>query len=491
MLAKIDRHTPDSRSGNEPHAATLFQPINPMGDPFALVGEGMRRLVAPILSLIAGCCAHYEDVSHEIEAQVAAVAAARAAPEAVPSPSSQVLPAGPINLAVLWNLALANNPSLREAAADSVAAQGHLLQAGKFPNPRLSYTQEELGTQQNAAGSVVVQVSQEFVTAGKRRLDVALATREVDAATVALLGRKFEVLSKVRRAYYDVVALAYTVRVNEEALASLQQAVEITRTQVEQTKNRPRTDLLRVQALYKEAQINRDKGRAALEAAWRQLAAEIGLPELPRPTSVGDLPDALPQWDVSKVQARALAANTELKRAAVDADHARLALERARAEAIPNVTLGGGFSRNFAENERGGVVSVETTLPLWDRKQGRILEAQAHLARAQAAEQTVAARLARETAEAFGRFQAARRQVQALRSEVLPPLVESLDLLRKGYQAGAAQITFADVLSAEQALLTTGLTLAEARRNLWLAITDLEGLMQLDVGEELPEPAPR
>ena len=42
-----------------------------------------------------------------------------------------------------------------------------------------------------------------------------------------------------------------------------------------------------------------------------------------------------------------------------------------------------------------------------------------------------------------------------------------------------------DVLLAEQALNDTRLRLAEARRDLWRAVADLEGLMQLDVGEEL------
>src|SRR5262249_44646717 len=52
------------------------------------------------------------------------------------------------------------------------------------------------------------------------------------------------------------------------------------------------------------------------------------------------------------------------------------------------------------------------------------------------------------------------------------------------YQAGAAQTTFADVLSADQALYAARLTLAETRQALWLAISDLQGLMQLDLDEE-------
>ena len=64
-----------------------------------------------------------------------------------------------------------------------------------------------------------------------------------------------------------------------------------------------------------------------------------------------------------------------------------------------------------------------------------------------------------------------------------------MELVRRGYQAGAVQLTFADVLLAEQNLGETRLRLAEARRELARAIADLQGLMQLEVGEPLPVPA--
>ncbi len=127
-------------------------------------------------------------------------------------------------------------------------------------------------------------------------------------------------------------------------------------------------------------------------------------------------------------------------------------------------------------------------MPLWDRNQGTIHTAQAQLTRAQATMSTTAVRLRRETAAAFASYEAARQQAERLTARVLPRVEESLQQLRKGYQAGVPRVTFADVLQAEQALLTARLTLVEARRTLWLAVADLQGLMQLDVGEDLSVP---
>jgi cobalt-zinc-cadmium efflux system outer membrane protein len=225
----------------------------------------------------------------------------------------------------------------------------------------------------------------------------------------------------------------------------------------------------------------------------------VGLPDLPAPAHPGQLCPAGPEWDAGPVLRRVRDANTALKQAVVEVERARLAVRRAKAAAVPNVTVGAGYDADNTDQTAGAVLNVEFPLPVWNRQQGAIHEAKARLASAEAAVRGTENRLARETAEAFARYQAAGRQVERLTREVLPRLQRSLGLLRQAYQAGSAQVTFSDVLLTEQNLNTTRLTLAEARRSLWLAVADLQGLMQLDVDEDLvplpgepcpPPPAP-
>jgi outer membrane protein TolC len=68
---------------------------------------------------------------------------------------------------------------------------------------------------------------------------------------------------------------------------------------------------------------------------------------------VGKLPEKAPLWDADLVRQRVMAVNTRLKQAVVEAEQARLQVERARAAAVPNVTIGGGWSKNFADPEAG------------------------------------------------------------------------------------------------------------------------------------------
>jgi outer membrane protein, heavy metal efflux system len=255
---------------------------------------------------------------------------------------------------------------------------------------------------------VKVEITQEIITAGKRRLDMAIATGGADGAQLAFLGREFDVLTRIRRAYYEYPGGQLAVRVNEETVASLEQGFEITRKQVEEIETRPRTDLFRIDALFEEARIRLASSRVNLEAAWQQLVSEVGVPDLFPPVAPTDFPERTPWWEPNAVVQCIQETNTELKRADGEVWRARLELERARAEAVPKVTVGGGYSRDFAENLQGAIISVDAPLPLWERKQGRIHEARAHLVQAQAAQGSTAAPLSRETTAAIARYHAAR-----------------------------------------------------------------------------------
>jgi cobalt-zinc-cadmium efflux system outer membrane protein len=302
-----------------------------------------------------------------------------------------------LDLASLWQAVQANNPELREAAAELDAARGRRLQAGKYPNPRFVYEQDTIGASQAPEGNLKLEASQEFVTAGKRRLDRQVADRVTDRAGIGMLGRRFAVLSRVRRVYYDYASWAETERANEEAIASLEQGLEVTRGRVKA--GRPVSDQLRIEALVAEARISLARTRASREGAWRQLLAEAGLPALPMPPHTEPL-GAAPLWHAEEVEGRVQRVNTALQEAAVEVERTRLALKRAEAEAVPNVTVGAGYTNNRIENAAGAIVTVETSLPLWDRKQGMIREARAEWAKAQAALHSAELRLTRETAAA-------------------------------------------------------------------------------------------
>jgi cobalt-zinc-cadmium efflux system outer membrane protein len=440
----------------------------------------MRRgsLLAPIL-LAAGCATSADRVPCLIEQHVQSAVPPRV--EYVVAHAEEVAPeAAPGDLAGLWQLALAHNPTLREAGAEVEIARGRLIQAGTYPNPKVAYHGDAIGGQVQPKGNQSVEATQEILTARKRPLELAAGGRGLDVARTALLGRKYEALTRLRRAWYDYQALLYARQVNRETITALEKGVDALRKAVENGA-RPRTDLLRLEALLEQTRINLARSETNVTGAWKQVAAEVGLPELPPPPELPVLPDTAPLWSAADVTQRVLSTNTDLGQAALEADRARLEYERARAEAVPNLTVGVGYNRDFLEQTAGVAVTLETAVPVWDRKPGLIHEKRARWAQAQAAERTTATRLYRDTAEAFARYEGARLQAELLATKVLPKVQESLRLVRAGYDAGAKDVTFLEVQVAVEALNDARQRLAEARRELWRAVADLEGLMQLEL----------
>lgn len=447
----------------------------------------MPTRFVPLLVLAFGCQTSRLDVPASVEHHVAAAADVRATLEVVPVAAISAAPER-LDLPGLWSLALAHNPNLREASADIEMARGRLIQAQSYPNPRFVFGQDTLGSNIAPQGNLSFQINQEFVTAGKRRLDQAIAGREISAATIALIGKKFDTLTRVRRAYYDYLCLRQAVDLNGETVTALERGLEVTRQQVEKAKTRPKTDLLRLEALLEEARINQGRAKDLADGAWRQLAAEIGLPDLAAPTAGVPLPEIASELDQEVVKRRILASHTAIRQANIEVERAKVAIERARAGAKPNVLVGAGYNADNTDQTAGAIITVETAIPVWNRQQGVIHEAQAKLASSSATVKSTENRLIHDAADAYARHKAASRQVTRLNSEVLPRLQESLELLRKAYQAGSAQVTFSDVLMTEQNINTTRLTLAEARRALWQSFADLQGVMQLDIDETLVAP---
>jgi cobalt-zinc-cadmium efflux system outer membrane protein len=443
----------------------------------------MRRWPLLLFVFAAGCRNCYDHVPPLIEQQIATIAPLRAEP--VLEPCAATVPAveGPLDLPALWNLALAHNPSLREAAAEVEAARGRLIQAGKYPNPHFVYTEDSLGSNKASEGNYNFLLNQEIVTGGKRRLDLAVASRSLDEATVALLGRKFDALGRIRRAYYEYRSQADTLRVNREVVQSLEKGLKDLKDALDKSSKLRGADVVRLQAVLDQARIGLARSQSNLDAAWKQLAAEVGVPELPAPAEPGTLSETIPLWRQEQVAARVQSASTELRQAILDADRARLEFRRARAEAIPNVTVAAGWGRSAVEETNGAIISIETPLPVWDRKQGRIHEARAKWEQAEAAVRTASARLSRDTAEAFARYEGARQEVERLTKNVLPGLEESLKLVRQGFDV-SKDLSFLDVLDAVKSLNEARLKLTDARRELRRAVADLQGLMQLDLGEE-------
>ena len=131
-----------------------------------------------------------------------------AEPQPLPGPSGR-----PYTLADLQQIAVANSPSVRQAASDVEAAKGGLITANAYPNPTLSYNYTP-SSNGSTPGDDGLGLSQTIRTAGKQGLSRAAAEMAVRNAELALKRARSDLSTSVRNAYFAVLVGKESMRVN-------------------------------------------------------------------------------------------------------------------------------------------------------------------------------------------------------------------------------------------------------------------------------------
>lgn len=272
------------------------------------------------------------------------------------------------------------NPALAIAQAQQQAAQGSLQTAGARPNPTLAFPFEyELnhrdGGHPYTTGPAL---SWPIETAGKRPARIALAQAQADAVRMNALATAWKIRSQVRAAFR---AVFFATRGGELLAAR----VDWARRSVGLLQHRLQAgavsapDLRRQQLLLAQAELELSANRIALASARAQLATAVGIPvavldavkldfrELAHPVVAPVLADA---------RRAAIEHRADLRAALADYEAGQAALRLEIAKQYPDVQIGAGYTYDVGANKisfgLGGV-----TLPLFDRNQGGIAQAEA------------------------------------------------------------------------------------------------------------------
>jgi cobalt-zinc-cadmium efflux system outer membrane protein len=205
-----------------------------------------------------------------------------------------------LTLAEAEALAAANHPALRESVGQVRAAQGKWVQVGLRPNPVIGYAGDELGSG-GTAGMQGGFISQEFVTAGKLGLNRLVAFREQQAAEQRVERTRLQVLTTVRKFYFETLAA-------ERAVTLARQLSEIAGQSVRASEQRlkaqdiPRTALLQSQIESDSALLLEQQANERYEAAWQRLALVLGRKDQPAAALEDVLARPLPELDYATIR---------------------------------------------------------------------------------------------------------------------------------------------------------------------------------------------
>lgn len=409
-----------------------------------------------------------------------------------PQPLTVENPTAAISLRDAVALALLQSPELATFAWETRARESRIVQAGKLPNPVVGVLAEDLevsrlagnGNSQVVQTQATVQLSQIIELGGKRTARQHLATLNRELAAWDYETTRIEILTQVTRAFIDVLAaqelVALTTRTTT-LVADVQQSVSARVTAgvvspIEQT---------RADVALAAARVELDRATRLLDASRKRLVAFWGASEPTFQTAVGDL-TARPQPPSLTELSTRVTGNPDLARwtSEIAQRQASLVLEQTRR--VPDVTASAGY-RRFTDADRNAlIVGLSIPLPVFDRNEGGIAEAQNRLAKAYEEQRATQARVTTALAEAYRVLSSAHQEILTLQTAVLPGAQQTFAAVSEGYRLG--KFGYLDVLDAQRTLINASGQHLRALAEYHKAVADVERLTGAPLQTSTPRP---
>jgi len=404
----------------------------------------------------------------------------------LPKPSEESIPyedeGREITLSQLQDIALANNPTLQQAVARVEAARGKMIQVGLYPNPTFGYEGDTIGTA-DTSGYNGGFLTQQFVTAGKLQLAQTSALMEMRAAEYDLRTIRIEVATMVRKLYFSILVEQEKIRLYQSIRQLSEEVYNAQRTLVAGGESAVYEPLqLRVLAVL--ASNNVLTAKNALAAYWRQLAAAVGMPDMPAYKAFGSIEMAVPQIELQQAIDIMLSRNADLTAAQFRITSNQYNLRLQRVTPIPDVTVYSALQRDstssLTPNRTTFNLQVSVPVPIFNRNQGNITSAQATLVDADRKYMTVRNQLQADLADAYNRYVTGQAIVNNYREIILPDQVRVYRATYSRFRIAGEEVDFAQIVVTQQTLAQAVVSYLEAVTGQWQATVDVARLLQVD-----------
>lgn len=369
----------------------------------------------------------------------------------------------------------------RAALEEWEAARARRRTAGIYPmNPELMG-----GGAQSVDGEetmLEIGVSQTFELGGRVSKREAVADAGVARAGAEARDVARELRSRARKAYWAAVIAARRLEVAQQGaeLAGKDVEVALARYEARQA-SAIDMNMARVSAGRARAEVRKAEG--GVLATRAELEALVWEPAPPGWTLAEAFPRERPEPDLAKALASARRDRPDLAVLDATADEAGAREKLASAEAAPDLGLRIGYEFGRERIEGDGVdfrmtshsvtFGASISLPLWNRRQGEVLEAQADRRRAIALREALDSEVGREVVASAALLKSASATLGLYETEVLPAASKNLEDVRAAYATGGLGIT--EFLKAQQDYVDVLGAVVEAEAAYLEAKVELEG----------------
>ena len=386
----------------------------------------------------------------------------------------------PMSLSDLQRLAAVYSPAIKSAQAAVEAAKGAVKQAGAYPNPTLFFEQDTVGT--GSAGYEGFGSHLTVVTAGKLKLQQAVSMMDLLIAQLALKRAYIDVAYQVRTNYFALLVAREGVIINQ---ALYDFSLDIFQFQIEQVQGLRSApyEPMQLRPLILQARFNLIQSQNQYLASWRQLAAALGLRDMPLTDVEGRVDMPVPVFEYNAVLAYVLAHHTDVGTAVNTIEQAKFNLRLAKVTPVPNVDLNllGQKDGTAPPNVIAHSLQASVPIPIFNQNLGGIKQATGQLIQAQADLEKTRNILTQGLADAFNRYLTNRENVAITLQQVEDQIRVFRHMRERYFEVGAAgAVDFTDLFVAQQSLVTYISNYIAALGLQWLAVCDVANLLQTD-----------
>ncbi len=392
------------------------------------------------------------------------------------------------NLRQAVEYALQNNGNLKAFKIEKGVREAARTKAGLFPNPVLEVdgtTGELTGSQ--FENTLWVGVSQEFPTAGKREKRRIAAEKELEGFSWQIDNSGRLLSEEVKTSYYDLLLAQQRVELAERSVKLNNQLLDVAEQRFEAG------DIPELEVNLARVEVARSEGRRSdaereLYPAKARLLALMGLPPGETANFSGSLEGTPFTRSLSELKALALEKRPDIKALQAESAKGDADIVLAKAEQIPDITVGVGYQReNSAIDVSGDEIKTRDNLiglklsipiPLFDRNQAGVKEALARKGSAENRYLHARQVIERETEAAFERLRTADKSLSIYARDIIPQLKENLQLVQEAYRIG--EVGILAVIEEQKKFYEVNDDYLSALYNRQIALTKLEAA----VGEE-------
>jgi cobalt-zinc-cadmium efflux system outer membrane protein len=384
-----------------------------------------------------------------------------------PPPAVPVIPGAVVRVSQVEavSLFLKQNLDLLIAKYGIEANKGQQITSRLLPNPVLqlgnvsSFTQ---GLNPSNAGAMTTQVQQLFEMAGKRGYRIESAGYGVQSSEAQFEDAVRLLSLAVKEAYYRVQLAQRRLALAEENRDRFARILDVNTIRFKKGYI-AEIDLIRIRLQMVDFQSQVIGSIQEAESARADLRQLLRISAGTKLELTTELDYRRVDPDIGKLRSIALQIRPDIrsKRAAFSQREADLKL--ARAYRYPDVTVGAGYSiqgPRGPDNQQMAILNFGVPLPLFNRNQGGIVQAEVAVQAAQADLDKSVNQTENEVEVAYHNLLQSRRLVEAYLAGVLDDARSTFTIVERAYERGGA--TILDLLDAARTSRTIQQNFIEA-----------------------------